>query len=179
MAEPGPSRSTDGRATIDIVHHADIWDGLDASEALLMRAATAAFAAAAPAGSAPCEITLVLTDDSEMRELNAVWRGKDSSTNVLSFPAGAHPDIGTGEPVPLGDIVLAAETVRAEAEEQGIALADHLTHLVVHGVLHLLGHDHESDDEAEAMESLETAILASLGVADPYARQGARVELAR
>ena len=99
-------------------------------------------------------------------------RGKDSSTNVLSFPAGEPLDTVNCEAAPLGDVVLAAETVLAEASQQGISIADHVSHLVVHGVLHLLGHDHERDEDAEAMETLETEILASLGVADPYAEAG-------
>jgi probable rRNA maturation factor len=101
-----------------------------------------------------------------MRALNRAWRGKDASTNVLSFPAGAmaHGE----EPCPLGDVVLAAETVQREAEGQAIPLADHAAHLVVHGMLHLLGFDHERDEEADAMEALETKVLSRLGIADPY-----------
>lgn len=181
MSEPGPSPTSETIAAIDIVRHTEIWDGMGGvSDTLLARAALAAVTAVTSAGDAPHEITLVLTDDGEMRELNNSWRGKDASTNVLSFPAGAPISPGGG-PVPLGDIVLAAETVRAEAEQQGISVADHVTHLVVHGVLHLLGYDHEGDEEAESMEGLETRILAALGVADPYAeaRKGPRAELAR
>jgi len=112
------------------------------------------------------ELSLVLTDDSEQRVLNRDWRGIDKSTNVLSFP-----QIEPFGPVSglLGDIILARETVEREALEQGVSFEDHFTHLVVHGFLHLLGYDHMDDDEALAMEGLETQILASLGVADPYA----------
>jgi probable rRNA maturation factor len=112
------------------------------------------------------ELSIVLTDDAEQRELNAQWRGIDKPTNVLSFP-----QIDPRGPVRglLGDIVLARETVEREAAEQGVSLADHFTHLVVHGFLHILGYDHLVEDEALAMEGLETQILASLGIADPYA----------
>lgn len=112
------------------------------------------------------ELAIVLTNDAEQRELNRQWRGKDSSTNVLSFPQiePFGPVIGI-----LGDITLARETLIAEANDQGTSLEDHFTHLVVHGFLHILGYDHLTDDEAQIMEGLETRILASLGIADPYA----------
>lgn len=136
------------------------------AEALCRRAARAALAAD---GRAPGEIAVLLTDDGAVRALNARWRGRDAPTNVLSFP-GPKPVGSAGDCPPrhLGDIVLACETVLREADEQGKRPADHLAHLVVHGVLHLLGHDHESDAEATAMEALEAAVLAALGVADPY-----------
>lgn len=112
------------------------------------------------------EVSVVLTDDAEQRELNRQWRGFDKSTNVLSFP-----QIEPFAPVSglLGDITLARETVAKEAEEMGITFEAHFTHLVVHGFLHLLGYDHIEEDEATEMESLETRILATLGIADPYA----------
>ncbi|WP_339932676.1 rRNA maturation RNase YbeY [uncultured Brevundimonas sp.] len=119
-------------------------------------------AAMAALGRVAGEVVVLLTDDSGVQDLNARFRGKDVPTNVLSFPAAE----GAGEL--LGDIALAAGVCRAEAEAQGKTLADHLSHLVVHGVLHLLGRDHEDDVEAEAMEAEERTILASLGVADPY-----------
>ena len=101
-----------------------------------------------------------------MRALNARWRGLDKPTNVLSFPAAAPERLG--ETPVLGDVVVAFETMAREADDEGKALADHFRHLVVHGFLHLLGFDHRSDAEAEAMEALERRILARLGVADPY-----------
>ncbi|HEV2514310.1 MAG TPA: rRNA maturation RNase YbeY [Devosia sp.] len=112
------------------------------------------------------EVSVVLTDDAEQRELNRQWRGFDKSTNVLSFP-----QIEPFAPVSglLGDITLARETVAKEAEEMGIAFEAHFTHLVVHGFLHLLGYDHIEEADAEEMEGLETEILQSLGIADPYA----------
>lgn len=111
-------------------------------------------------------IVVLLTDDETVRDLNARFRDRDRPTNVLSFPAAAMPG-GVG-PVPLGDIVLAYGVCAREAQEQSKSLRNHLTHLVVHGVLHLLGRDHEVEAEAEAMEGEERTILASLGVSDPY-----------
>jgi probable rRNA maturation factor len=110
---------------------------------------------------------IALSSDEHVRALNRTYRGKDKPTNVLSFPA-AQP-IDDDGPIQLGDIILAVETVEREADEQGVAPRDHLSHLVVHGLLHLLGFDHETVAEAEEMEGLETAILARLGIADPYA----------
>ena len=108
------------------------------------------------------DVTILLTDDAVVRDLNTRFRGKDALTNVLAFPSTP----GTGQ---LGDIALAFGVCEREAAEQHKTLADHLSHLVVHGVLHLAGHDHETDDEAGAMETLERRLLAGLGVADPYA----------
>ncbi len=143
-------------------------------------AAKAVALAVAPSGHAALaespvviEIAIRLTSDDEVRNLNRDYRGKDTPTNVLSFPmlsAGAIADIADS-PVPemlLGDIVLAHETCEREAAERGVALEAHATHLIVHGVLHLLGYDHMHDEEAEAMESLERAIMANLGLHDPY-----------
>jgi probable rRNA maturation factor len=118
---------------------------------------------------------LVLTGDEEMHNLNRLWRGQDKATNVLSFPADAIRDSGF-----LGDLVLAYETVSNEASAQGISLSDHVSHLVVHGMLHLLGFDHEEDEEAERMETVERTALSSIGVADPYAEadEAGRAEIA-
>ena len=114
-------------------------------------------------------IGIRLTDDAEQRQLNRAYRGKDAPTNVLSFALGAADDpVPPGSPILLGDVVLAFETVRREAEEQGRPLAYHLRHLVVHGVLHLLGFDHERESEAVVMEAREVEILARMGVPDPY-----------
>ena len=120
-------------------------------------------AAVSALNGATGEVVVLLTDDAAVQDLNQRFRGKDGPTNVLSFPA---PE--TARPH-LGDLVLASGVCIAEAAEQGKTVADHLSHLVVHGVLHLLGHDHEDDGEAEAMEARERVILATLGVADPYA----------
>ncbi len=141
------------------------WQALGIA-ALAERAARAALIAAGEAPDA-FEISLLAADDARIAALNAAFRGKPAPTNVLSWPAG---DAGAspGEPAFLGDLALAYDTCLREATEATISVTDHATHLVVHGVLHLLGHDHENDAEAEAMEALETKILASLGVADPY-----------
>ncbi|MEO5866725.1 MAG: rRNA maturation RNase YbeY [Sphingomonas sp.] len=119
------------------------------------------------------EISIHLTDDTRVRSLNTQYRHKDKPTNVLSFPM-IEPDlldlvatVEEGE-VLLGDIVLAHGICVAEAEERGISIVDHATHLIVHGTLHLLGYDHMGDAEAETMEALETDVLAALGLADPY-----------
>lgn len=113
------------------------------------------------------EVSLVFTSDAEIRVINAEWRGQDKPTNVLSFPA--FPLVPGGMPGPmLGDIVLAFETLSRESVELGKPLDEHLTHLLIHGFLHLFGHDHLETDEAERMEGLETRILAGLGLSDPY-----------
>jgi probable rRNA maturation factor len=115
----------------------------------------------------PSELSLVFTDDDHIRCLNASWRGKDQPTNVLSFPAA---DLVPGAPLPplLGDIVLAYETVEREARLESKPFEHHLTHLVTHGFLHLIGFDHETDEEAELMEASERRILESLSIPDPY-----------
>jgi probable rRNA maturation factor len=124
--------------------------------------------AALTAGAAPrdAELAIVLGDDARVRTLNRDWRRKDKPTNVLSFPAETVRPDGVAL---LGDVVLAFETCAAEAKAQGKRLRAHLTHLVVHGVLHLLGHDHVKAGEAARMEALERSVLAGLGFADPYA----------
>lgn len=137
-------------------------------------AARAALTAARPGGEGRrLELGITLTDDAAVRALNRAWRGKDRATNVLSFPAGAVATAGlpAGLPLLLGDVVLGYGVCAAEAAAQGKTLADHVRHLVVHGVLHLTGHDHEDDAEAERMEALERVVLGGLGVADPYAVQ--------
>ncbi len=124
------------------------------------------------------ELSLLLTDDAEMQRLNRAFRDQDKPTNVLSFPTepAAHwraPATQLPEEMPeqLGDVALGYQTVAREADQQGKPFADHLCHLVVHGVLHLLGHDHQTEPEAEEMERLEAKLLATLGIADPYLPQ--------
>jgi probable rRNA maturation factor len=112
------------------------------------------------------ELSVLLSDDARVRVLNREWRGKDTPTNVLSFPGGDEDEPPYG-PL-LGDLALARETVAREADEMGIPFSDHLTHLVAHGFLHLFGYDHIEDRDAEEMETLERQILAELEIADPY-----------
>ena len=149
--------------SIDISRNTEGWP--DSFDARADEAVRAALAQSKARITGPAELSIVLTDDAEQRVLNRDWRGIDKSTNVLSFP-----QIEPFAPVSglLGDIILARETLEREAAEQGVSVEDHFTHLVVHGFLHLLGYDHMDEDEALAMEGLETQILASLGVADPY-----------
>jgi len=161
------SRATDApRIAIDLSIACAEWKHTLPSVATVARAA--AHAALAQSGKRidAAELSLVLADDATVRDLNARWRGKDAATNVLAFASDEPP--AKGKPVLLGDVVLAYETVAREAKEQGKRLADHLRHLVIHGVLHLLGYDHMKAAPAKRMEALETRILASLGVADPY-----------
>ncbi len=145
--------------------------------ALADRAARAALAQSSQSelttGPFQAELSVKLSDDAEVQQLNAAYRGKDKPTNVLSFPMiqtdllGSLAGTDDGE-VLLGDIILARETCLREAEERRISLADHATHLIIHGTLHLIGYDHESDAEAEDMEALEIRALETLGLADPY-----------
>jgi probable rRNA maturation factor len=152
--------------TIDILVETDFWPDEPELHGVAERAAATVLSVARPRLVPDAELSLVFSDDAHMRVLNRAYRGKDAPTNVLSFP-GASAGAGTYGPL-LGDIVLARETVAREAADQALAFSDHLTHLIVHGFLHLLGYDHEDDAEAEVMEGLETAILARLGIADPY-----------
>ncbi|MEW6257908.1 MAG: rRNA maturation RNase YbeY [Pseudomonadota bacterium] len=153
---------------VDVLSEAPGWSDLAAAPDLAERAVRAALAEAADLeDDVAFEVSVTLTDDARIRTLNRDWRAKDKPTNVLSFPAADVPADVT--PVPLGDVILAWETVRAEALDEGKSLGDHFTHLVVHGTLHLIGFDHESDAEAEEMEDTERRILAGLGIADPYA----------
>lgn len=162
-----------GRAAdeIDILIEAEDWHRrLPGVEGVVERAAAAAFAAGLPAGAPAGDslTAILLGDDAALRALNRQFRGLDKPTNVLSFPAaGEAPPAGV--PLSWGDVAIALETAAREAGEQGKSLADHLSHLVVHGLLHLFGYDHEAADEAEAMEAMEREILEGIGIGDPYA----------
>jgi probable rRNA maturation factor len=146
-----------GEVVIEVEIEDSAWTAAQPdAEALAIAAATAAL-------DRPGEIAVLLSDDATLRDLNNRFRGKDKPTNVLSFPAPSNPQ---GH---LGDIALAYGVCAAEAAEQGKSLSAHLQHLVAHGVLHLVGFDHETEAEAEAMEAQERVILAGLGVSDPYA----------
>ena len=154
------------------------WPGDKDWQALCVRAADAAFAQTPHdelrRKPVLIELSVRFGDDAEVRALNANYREKDAPTNVLSFPMVPRDlieSLGLGDDgeVLLGDIVLAHETCEREAREKDIPLADHVTHLVIHGTLHLLGYDHMVEHEAEAMEAMETRALVALGIADPYA----------
>jgi probable rRNA maturation factor len=147
------------------------WRDAGLDETRICRATEAAIWAATRDEGQEYELTVLLTSDAEARDLNLQWRGKDRPTNVLSFPLCSEAG-QCGHIRLLGDVVLAYETVAGEARDSGLPLDDHATHLVVHGVLHLLGYDHQSDAEADIMENLERKVLAGLGLADPYAVSG-------
>ncbi|RUX50548.1 rRNA maturation RNase YbeY [Mesorhizobium sp. M7A.F.Ca.CA.002.09.1.1] len=151
---------------IDIAVEAGNWPDEASLTRLVDRAVKAAFAETGVAGRS--ELSLVFSGDAHIQVLNAGWRGKDKPTNVLSFPAFPFAQGGPLPPM-LGDIVLAAETVAHEAVLEDKPVENHITHLVIHGLLHLLGYDHETEAEAEAMEAVERAALARLAIPDPYA----------
>jgi len=156
----------------EVLIAADCWRAETEAEAIIHRAIEAA-AEMVDADTGDAELAVMLTDDAGVRTLNANWRGIDKPTNVLSFPA-LQP---TGTPSPddaprmLGDIAIAYETVRREADDERKPFDHHLSHLAIHGFLHLIGYDHETDQEAGEMEDLERRILAQIGIPDPYAPQ--------
>ena len=150
---------------IDIAVEHDAWSTLGNVEPRVRSAVEAALAVGDADVPDDSELSLVLCDDAFIRDLNQRWRGKDKATNVLSFPSA--------DPTMLGDIVVAYETCAREAQDEGRPLADHLAHMIVHGVFHLLGHDHEDEDEADEMERLESQALARLGIASPYVVEAA------
>lgn len=174
----GPSAAA-SRLEVDVVADGADWTILEGLDAGTVVAEVAIAMAAHMTFPAPrCTATVALSDDDEVQALNKAWRGQDKPTNVLSFPspvqslapgpaAGATPGRETERF--LGDVILAEATLAREAAGMGIAAADHFRHLVLHGLLHLLGFDHETEPEAARMEALEALILAGLGVADPYA----------
>jgi probable rRNA maturation factor len=145
----------------------EAWHTLAGLDELAQRAVAASLAGAGRHHGGG-EIAILFTSDASVAEINAEWRGKNKPTNVLSFPAAPGMPLPSGLSRPLGDIVLAHGVIAREAAEQGKTLHDHTAHLIVHGVLHLLGFDHEEDGEAEAMERLEARILKGLDISDPY-----------
>jgi probable rRNA maturation factor len=163
--------------TLDIDIDADPeWDSSTRWEALVRGAAEAAIAESAfpqlAQSARGVELSVRLTRDEEVRELNAKWRGKDKPTNVLSFPQLEPEQLreitADGPELMLGDLVLARGVCASEAADKHVPIETHASHLIVHGILHLLGHDHEDDSSAEDMESREVRALARLGIADPY-----------
>ncbi|MGU3399384.1 rRNA maturation RNase YbeY [Brucellaceae bacterium D45D] len=157
----------DNAIDIDIMIEAGPWPDESVLEDLVQKAVEAAWSNLGLERT-PSELSVVFTDDASIKLLNAQWRDKDKATNVLSFPA--FPVKAGSQPGPmLGDIVIAYETVEREAADEGKPVNNHLTHLVVHGFLHLLGYDHETDAEAEEMERREREILHALAISDPYA----------
>ena len=163
---------TETRIDIDILIAADGWRDPALKAEKTVRAAAAAAMAGRTGFDGGVEISVLLADNDAVADLNAQWRGKSGPTNVLSFPG----DLDGPGPAVLGDVVLALETVQAEAAEAGIPAADHIAHLVVHGVLHLLGYDHETDGEAAGMERAEVDVLGVLGVPDPYAAAQRKID---
>ena len=157
--DPGPS-------PFDLLIEFQGWRELDGVEQMVSRAWQAC--ADRVGGIAGRELSISLSSDDAVAELNARYRGKNQPTNVLSFPAADAPAMPDGEPLPLGDIIIAYETLIQEARSENKPPLFHLAHLAVHGILHLAGYDHQTDDEAERMENLEREILASMTIPDPY-----------
>ncbi|MEQ8605102.1 MAG: rRNA maturation RNase YbeY [Marivibrio sp.] len=173
---PAPAPAPDAAAPIapleaDVLPESDGWP--DWAVAVVKAAAAAAYADAALADPPPpAQVAVLLADDAALRRLNREYRGQDAPTNVLSFPNDDEPP--DGEPLFLGDMALAWETLAREAAAMGKSDRDHATHLVVHGMLHLMGMDHEDDDEAAEMEALEIEILARrFGIENPYEEETA------
>ena len=158
-------RAAKNACKIDVLVESRRWKEPRVVKSLVRRAVNEAAAAVSTSGA---ELAIVLTNDSAIRLLNRNWRGVDAATNVLSFPTGRTG----GDPLLIGDVVLAYETIAAEARAEGKPFAHHVAHLVVHGFLHLLGFDHERKKDAEAMERLERDILQRLAIPDPYRRGG-------
>ncbi len=157
------------RLVVDVVVEDDGWNAIEDLEASVHQAAAAVADLAVVADQLPASACVAFTSDAAVRTLNRTYRAKDKPTNVLSFPSPEPIELEAGAVDFIGDIVLARETVFREAQEQGVPPRHHTQHLVVHGLLHLLGYDHETDADAETMEALEVAALAAIGVPDPYA----------
>ena len=159
--------------TIDLIYTNEQWHDLKDLEQQITHAANAACDAACQLGGeqGPFEVAINLSDDAQVAQLNQQFRGKDKPTNVLSFPfEDDFPELNQG-PRPLGDIILAFETISREALEQDKPVGHHIAHLVVHGILHLFGYDHMERDDANEMEELEQQILSSLQIPSPYREQ--------
>jgi probable rRNA maturation factor len=160
--------------SIEILVESGRWPAASKLSLLAGRIVDAAVATVEPPLAKDAELSLVFTDNAHARALNRRYRKSDKATNVLSFPA-VPAAAGRFGPL-LGDIVLADETIRREAEAGGLTVEHHLSHLILHGFLHVLGYDHQNEAEALAMERRETAILGGLGIADPHALQSSRAQ---
>jgi len=168
-ADPPTEPEPPQRLSITLVREDGDWSGFGSIDEAVRQAAAALCGHRRVPLLPGSEASIVLGSDALVRRLNHTYRRKDAATNVLSFPFQRPPGAGPEDGVYLGDVVLAAETVRLETQERGIEPRHHLQHLVVHGLLHLLGWDHETDTAADEMERLEAEILATIGVADPHA----------
>ncbi|MEX0347605.1 MAG: rRNA maturation RNase YbeY [Rhizobiaceae bacterium] len=156
-------KSVDLQITID----ADGWPQEARLRDIVSRAVRGVFDKVGAKSSSACELSLLFTDDKAIRRINQKWRGIDKPTNVLSFPA--EPSVNPNAlPAVLGDIVFGLETISCEAEVENKRFEHHLSHLVVHGLLHIFGYDHEQETDAEAMEAMERQILQTLAIPDPY-----------
>jgi probable rRNA maturation factor len=164
-------RGANAAPIVEVAVRSGLWRQEARIEAVIRRAIGAAAAQAVRRYSTAAELSVVLADDATIQKLNRGWRGQDKPTNVLSFPARPPNTSKTPKngPIWLGDIVIAYETAAREATAQRKPLKNHVSHLAVHGFLHLLGYDHDCEGEAEEMEDLERAILATLGIPDPFA----------
>ncbi|CDO59845.1 Metal-dependent hydrolase YbeY, involved in rRNA and/or ribosome maturation and assembly [Candidatus Phaeomarinobacter ectocarpi] len=174
MPDPAskPDADQSGLLQIDILRENGDWGTLDDVEGLIRAAVEAAFQPAPDsAADQVIEVSILLENDAALQALNKQWRNKDKPTNVLSFPAPPLPDATLAMQAArhLGDIALSFDTLAAEARTENKTVSDHLQHLVVHGMLHLQGHDHQTPGDADEMEDLERRILADLGIGDPYA----------
>jgi probable rRNA maturation factor len=158
------------RLEVEVLIESELWNSLPGVEAAILRAAAALARYPALTPKLPASACIALADDRTVRSLNASYRGKDKATNVLSFPSHPAPHRPLHGAPAVGDVILAFETVMGEASAMDISAEHHVQHLTIHGLLHLFGFDHEKDEMAAEMEGIETVVLATLGVADPYAR---------
>jgi probable rRNA maturation factor len=159
-------KTRDAALSVDVLVQSPLWKEHRGAEATVRKAINAA---ADEISSPDGEVAVVLTDDAAIRKLNKQWRKIDKATNVLSFPAAKS---GAMQGTALGDIVIAYETLARESRDEGKEFTHHLSHLAVHGFLHLMGYDHQTDSDAETMEELERAVLARLRIPDPYLVRG-------
>lgn len=171
MPAPRPPIVATEPVFVEILVEAGAWQSQTELKAIAAKVVDATIEAARPRLAKDAELSIVFADDAHIQRLNRQFRNVDGATNVLSFPGGLAKN-GQFGPL-LGDVVFAYETIFNEAEAQDLTMAAHLSHLIVHGVLHLLGYDHVDEAEARTMERLETRILGYLGIADPY-REPAR-----